>query len=58
MHGTWNMCQQSGRLRTFSPTWKSCGPRREDENSEPLTIEKEEENRGDLVPEISDLEAD
>nr|ACN36006.1 unknown [Zea mays] len=23
MHGTWNTCQQSGRLRTFSPTWKS-----------------------------------
>ena len=23
MHGTWNTCQQSGKLLTFSPVWKS-----------------------------------
>jgi hypothetical protein len=35
---------KSLRLRTFSPTWKTCNPRREDENSEPLMIEKEEKS--------------
>ncbi|BAF20510.1 Os06g0717700 [Oryza sativa Japonica Group] len=28
MHGTWNTCQQSGKLLTFSPVWKSCSSKR------------------------------